>query len=345
MKVLHVLSSNKYSGAENVVCQIIDMFDDVEMVYCSPDGDIRNTLKEKNIPFISINKLSVKELKRVVEEYHPDVVHAHDMKAMLYVSLLSKKLRKVGHIHGNDITKMGKFSLKSVLMRFVGKKFDHIFWVSNSCLEQFKFKKALTENSSILYNIINEDNLKALVEKDENNYNYDVIYLGRLTYPKHPERLIQIAKRLKLKNPNFKMAVIGDGDLAENVKELIRTEQLENNVFCLGFMRNAYKLLSQSKLMLMTSRFEGTPMVALEALCLGVPIVSTKTDGMVDLIVNGKNGFLYDTDEEAVKYINQILTDNDMLKKMKQQCVEFSNEYNNIEKYKKEILKSYMEKK
>ena len=117
MKVLHVLASNKYSGAENVVCQIINMFGgDVEMAYCSPDGDIRETLKTKNIQFFGMNKLSVKKLKRVVKEFKPDVVHAHDVTAMLYVSMLDRKIKKVGHIHGNDITKMGKFSLKSILL-------------------------------------------------------------------------------------------------------------------------------------------------------------------------------------------------------------------------------------
>ena len=47
MKVLHILASNRFSGAENVVCQIVDMFKgEIEMAYCSPDGDIRNSLKE-----------------------------------------------------------------------------------------------------------------------------------------------------------------------------------------------------------------------------------------------------------------------------------------------------------
>ena len=50
MKVLHLLASNKYSGAENVVCQIIKMFNNsVEMVYCSVDGPIAQTLKDKGI--------------------------------------------------------------------------------------------------------------------------------------------------------------------------------------------------------------------------------------------------------------------------------------------------------
>ena len=67
MRVLHVLSSNMFSGAENVVCQIIDMFkDEIEMAYCSPNGDIKNSLAERNVQFIPVDKLNLKNLKKVI---------------------------------------------------------------------------------------------------------------------------------------------------------------------------------------------------------------------------------------------------------------------------------------
>ena len=71
-------------------------------------------------------------------------------------------------------------------------------------------------------------------------------------------------------------------------------EQLKiiDNVKFLGFMSNPYKLLYSSKLMIMTSKWEGTPMCALEAMALGVPIVSTPTDGLCELVNDGKTGFL-----------------------------------------------------
>ncbi|MBO5955121.1 MAG: glycosyltransferase [Clostridia bacterium] len=344
MRVLHVLASNKYSGAENVVCQIIDAFkNEVEMAYCSLDGEIRNTLTEKQVQFCPMSKFSLKELKRVVNEFKPDIIHAHDLKAITLVSLLNKKIKKVGHVHVNDKEKMSKISLKSVVLKLISSKFSHLFWVSNSCLDEYKFKKSLQHKSSVLYNIINEEKLIDLANKDKNNYDYDIIYLGRLSYQKHPQRLIEIAKALKEKQPNFKMAIIGSGDMEEEIKQLIVSYGLENNVFCLGFMRNAYKLLNQAKLMLMTSRFEGTPMVALEALSLGVPIVTTKTDGMMDLITHSENGYLYDDNQEAVEFISNLISNNDLQKNLSENSSKFSKRYNDIEQYKQKLKKIYKE--
>ena len=70
-------------------------------------------------------------------------------------------------------------------------------------------------------------------------------------------------------------AVIGTGELEEVTKTLSHNKGLDNNLHFLGFMSNAYGILEHSKLMIMTSRWEGTPMCALEAMALGVPIVST----------------------------------------------------------------------
>ena len=70
MKVMHVLNSRIYSGAEKVVCQIIKSFrDDVEMVYCSPDSEIvRQMLAEQNVTFLPMATMSTAELNGLFEK-------------------------------------------------------------------------------------------------------------------------------------------------------------------------------------------------------------------------------------------------------------------------------------
>ena len=105
---------------------------------------------------------------------------------------------------------MSKLSVKSLLYYLCAKKFDKIFWVSKSCFEDFKFKNKLQQKSTVLPNIISIEHLKNLVDSDKNNYNYDIVYLGRLVYEKNPTRLVEIAGLLKTKLPQFKMAIVGE---------------------------------------------------------------------------------------------------------------------------------------
>ena len=340
MKVLHLLASNKYSGAENVVCQIINMFKgELEMAYCSPDGEIQNTLTDKKIKFFPLKDFNLNELQLVVDEYKPDVIHAHDVKASILASKFSKKCKIISHIHGNDKRKMGKITPKSVLYQWSTRKYSKIFWVSNSCLDDYFFKKFIKKKSQILHNIINVDNLYDLVEQDKNEYNFDVCYLGRLTEIKNPLRSLEIMKQLVGKDNTIKCAVVGDGDLKIQCENFIKVNNLESNIKMFGFVKNPYKILKSSKVLLMSSINEGTPMVLLEAFALGVPLVSTKIDGAVELMENELMGYLYENNIKAVDYINKIL--NSDKNKINKYLINFTQVYNDIENYKTKLINAY----
>lgn len=343
MRVLHVLASNKYSGAENVACQIIKMFDgEVEMAYCSPDGEIAKSLHEKGIKFFPLQKLSKKNLKKVVEEFKPDVIHAHDLKASIISSGI-KKVKVISHIHGNK-KGMNKLSLKSLSFLLASKHCDQIYWVSQSCLDDYRFKNKVKNKSIVLPNIINVDDLIAKAAQDINEYNFDIVYLGRLVEEKNPHRLIRIINLLKVNLPPVKMAIIGDGVFFDDIKDKITQEGLDENVVMYGFKSNPHKIVSQSKVMLMTSLREGTPMCALESMALGVPVVSTKTDGMCQLIENGKNGYLYDTDDEAAQIIEKLLSNSENYNQLKVECLDQSKRINDIMIYKKHLEAGYQTK-
>lgn len=341
MKVLHVLASNKYSGAENVVCQIIKMFDgEIEMAYCSPDGQIRDALFERSIDFLPVTKLNKKELKKVIKQYQPDIIHAHDMRASYIVSKISKKVQFVSHIHNNAFDSRG-LSLKSIAYLFAGLKAKHIFWVSESAFNGYKFHAKLQNKSSILYNVIDIDALYEKMNKDTNLYNYDIVYLGRLTYPKNPQRLIKVLEMVIKQKPETKIAIVGTGELAEEIKQLAKDIQIDKNIDFLGFVSNPLKILHDSKVMVMTSRWEGTPMCALEAMALGVPIVSTPVDGLKDLIVDNQNGFLSDNDDELAKSIIHIVDNNLLYYQMKDSQIYYAQQLNDIGKYTLEVKRGY----
>ena len=343
MTILHVLYSNRFSGAENVVCQIIEMFresPDVRMVYCSPDGQIREALEERGVEFAPISELSRAELRRVIAEVRPDVVHAHDMRASFVSALACKKIPLISHIHNNAFDSRG-LSPKSLAFLYAAKKAKHIFWVSESAMSGYAFKKSVAKKSDVLCNIISIDALYKKMKSDEQEYSYDLAYVGRLTYPKNPQRLMAVAAKLRELKSDVKIAVVGNGDLEEETKALCREYGLEGNVDFLGYQSNPLKLLYSARAMVKVSRWEGTPMCALEAMALGVPIVSTPVDGLKVLIDDGENGYLSDDDSKIAERLFSIISDASLRARMSEYTLKKAKEINDVEAYRARLLEQY----
>ena len=301
-KILHLLSSNSFSGAENVACQIIKnlaSFQSYELVYCSPDGIIRNYLSDNNIKFLPLKDLSISALKENIALYKPDVIHAHDMKASFYASLTCKDIPLISHIHNNSLESR-KFNLKTFLYLFATKKCRHIFWVSKSALNSYYFSSSVRSKSTVLYNIIDTEYLSKLVKADKNEYNYDIVYLGRLSEPKNPKKLAEVFEKVLERDSSIKIAVVGAGDMYDEFISDLRKRKIFSHIALLGFQKNPYKILASAKLMIMTSTWEGLPMCVLEAAALKVPIVSTPTDGVAELFSNAKGAFLSNSTDDLV---------------------------------------------
>lgn len=315
MKVLHVLSSNEYNGAENIACQIINMFDNnqgYEMYYCSPDGPIRKALETQNITFIPIDSLNVKVVKDVTEWIEPDIIHAHDRKASLVCALAKRNHRLISHMHNNPIDAR-KFSKESLGYAFAGLRAEQIIWVSQEAYDEFYFKKLLQNKSVVLKNVISADRINRLAEEDTQVYNYDVVFVGRMVYQKNPERFVEIIKLLTIEHPDIKTAMVGTGELEENVKQLIKDLELTNNIDYLGYKDNPYGIIKASKVLLLPSRWEGLPMVQLEAEALGTNVVRTPgtNEGLADRVnhclVLGTHEYLSgDSYAEYKKRLNEI---------------------------------------
>lgn len=345
MKVLHILSSQIFSGAENVVCQIINMFkddSDVEMAYCSPDGTVRKALEERDINFYPIEKMNTSELKRVIVAYQPDVIHAHDMRAGFLAARACGTIPLTSHIHNNAFNSRG-VSLKSIAYFYAALKAKSIIWVSNSSFSGYAFHGPLKKKSVILYNAIDVNELQTRMAYDINSYDYDMVYVGRMVYQKNLHRLLKITRIIANKYPNIKVAIAGTGEDEQELKQLCSDLGLDANVSFLGYQSNPVKLLHDSKMMVLTSRWEGTPMVALESMALGTPIISTPSDGMIDLITDGYNGYLSDDDNDFAEKIIKVLSDDKLYETLRENQLKRSAEVNDINKYKTVLTRIYKE--
>lgn len=124
-----------------------------------------------------------------------------------------------------------------------------------------------------------------------------ILWAGRLIRWKHPEIVIDIAKKLKLENIKFKISIIGNGELEDELKRSIIENKLEQNVNLLGAMKpyQVREYMKKSQIFLFTSDYnEGWGAVLNEAMSSGCAVVTSHAIGAVPfLIQDGENGLIY----------------------------------------------------
>lgn len=123
-----------------------------------------------------------------------------------------------------------------------------------------------------------------------------VLFAGRLSPEKGPLRFVEIARRLRGDDPRLAFAMIGDGPERDAVEARVRALRLQDRVTLLGFVEAA-PYLRRADVVVMPSDAEGLPLVCLEALALGTPVVASAVGTLPEVIVPGRTGALLQPDD------------------------------------------------
>lgn len=312
-KVLHLLFTNSYSGAENVAMTIIENASEkYDMYYCCPKGPIEKILKIRKIKYVPINKFSWFEVKRVLKNNHFDIIHAHDYKASFLVGLIKFDGKVISQLHCNyDFC--SSWNLYTMAYYMVIKKFSKIVAVSKEIVDNAIFLKQHREKVVVIDNVIDK---KRVINKSHEfeSKKYDLIYVGRLNKIKRPELVIEITRKLKKSIPNIKTCIIGKGELDSVCMELINKYNLHDNVDMLGFCENPFPYMKNSKIGLLPSLHEGLPMTVIESLILNVPVLNGGVDGL-SILFKDYPDFICNTVDEYCEKILKILNGELDLKK------------------------------
>ena len=339
MKVLHILNTNSYSGAENVAITIINHMLNVDCVYLSLNGPISEILQNNNIHYYPVDKLSIKSLKKAIRELKPDIIHAHDYTASILCALCFPNAKIISHIHNNSpwIKSYGIYSWAYLFSSLFYKK---ILTVSDSIENEYVFGNLIRNKIEC---IGNPTDIKLIYKKAMEykvNKKYDVIFLGRLTPQKNPDLLMKVFKMLISIKSDIKIAVVGAGDQYESFKENVHINRLQNNVEMYGFVENPYPILNASKIMILPSKWEGYGLVAVEALSLGVPVICSGAGGLKN-IVNSSCGKICKTKDEYVEEIINLLNDEQGYITKSNNAKERAKVFGDIDSYISKIENSY----
>lgn len=342
--VFHLMNSADYAGAENVVTNIALLVDGYKHIYVSPSGQIDSILEQLGIEHIIVPTLSIKSVKEVVTKYEPDIVHAHDFRASLYASLCAKRIHGYGgkiisHLHSNDPA-MKVLSLRSFIYKLCVPNIDSIIVVSQSVVEEYFYKNIIYSKTIVLGNIVNKKRVLENAHKFKVP-SVDISYVARLSEVKNPIRFVEIINILKKTNINISSYMVGDDQgLEGDIKKRIAELGLMNNIKMIGFAKNPYPYILASKVGVLTSKFEGFGLSALETLVLQRPVVTTPVGGLVNLI-DDSVGKLSTDDGEFSKEISRLLNDKIYYESKIRNIDNKLNKVNNISGFVMKIKKIY----
>ena len=220
----------------------------------------------------------------------------------LFSSLSFSKEYKIGSIHSFKSIEFKEQNFLNKIFKLAYKT-SYFFFDKVVCISQavrldliencgFKFPKKI----QVLYNPHDISEIQNLSEEHlESDFeeqlfqNKVVLFLGRISLVKAPWHLIKSFSLLKNLDNSIKLVFIGDGDiyLTKYLIELTAKFGIEENVVFLGRKSNPYSYLKRASVLAMTSYYEGTPNVIVEAIATGTPIVSSNsTSGLRELMSN-----------------------------------------------------------
>jgi glycosyltransferase involved in cell wall biosynthesis len=261
------------------------------------------------------------EIRRVVKDFEPDLIHTHTFKAGMICRLMHFRIPKVHTFHGHLLTDpeflkyqirvivfierilatlsrklivTGESVATDLLTRGVGKPDKYVSIPGESRHIDFLPRKAAREKLGL-------------------NNEFVVLWLARVVPVKNPRLLIQVSKRL----PDCKFLMAGDGIELDSIIGLAPP-----NLKILGFV-NPKEVMMAADVFISTSLNEGIPYAILEAQSAHLPVVAVNAGAVSEIIKEGVNGYLVNANaEEIVNKIQQLKSNPELLERMRFSYVE-----------------------
>lgn len=256
-----------------------------------------------------------KFLPKIKGEYDLAISYAwpHNIVAN---NVIAKK--KMAWVH----TDFSKLEVNNKLDLLHWEEFDYIASVSDECTKSFlKIYPSLEQKVIKIENITSpnfiqtmKDKVKVFMER-ANNKNIIILSVGRLSYVKGYDLAIKALRKLHDSGlKHIKWYVIGYGNYEKELKEMIKTYQLEDSFILLGKKENPYPYMAQCDIYVQPSRYEGKAVTVTEAKILGKPIIITDYPTAKSQIENDIEGIICNMSVEGIANAIEKLLENNELK-------------------------------
>jgi glycosyltransferase involved in cell wall biosynthesis len=306
--VLHLINGEHYSGAERVQDLLalgLPQWNFRVAFACVKPGKFLHTRKSRQTPLFSIEMKrkwdlnAVFQLQALIRKNDYSIIHAHTPRTALLGAILSRwcKLPLVYHVHspvGRDSTHRLRNIVNQWVETYSLSSATHLITVSNSLASYMSSLGISDKKLTVVPNGVPVELSGRSSESPSSPWKFGTVALFRQR--KGTEVLIDALKILRDRGIRAELLAVGGFETPEYeafLKHRVREHKLDEQVRWTGFTPDVGSELTKFDAFVLPSLFgEGLPMVVLEAMAAGVPVIGTRVEGVPEIIQHGKEGLL-----------------------------------------------------
>ena len=347
-KILFIMGSLGGGGAEKVLITLLHFFDytryDVDLCLLNRVGvylkDIPTPVKvislyesphllRAKIDHNCYSRLGVEFFERMrirnkVESSYDAIVSFCEGRALKFHSYITDHSRhNITWVHTDmekqDYTSGQGFRAKHEKRAYAAM--ETIVFVSEDAKRAFgryaiRWGGVPQAYQTVVFNPINKSFIGQF-KKDRISENQpsQIVMVCGLRPQKGFDKAVRLAYRLKKESIDFCIRIVGEGDCRRELEQQIADLDVADRVKLVGFRNPPYAEMASADFFLSTSLTEGMPLVQLEAMCLGLPVVATRCTGPAELLGESKYGLLVEQDDESIYHgVVRMLSDSTLRK-------------------------------
>lgn len=296
-RVLNIIGQRPQSGVKSVLMNFEKSFDkkfEYDFLFFSDikEGSFDNMMMKNGRKVYILPEISISKIKNVIKELDSfflnhineyDIYHIHSPNVAFVVSTIIKKYDDskiiIGHSHATKYSEKKLNSLRNAILINRKKQFSHFIACSN---EAGKFiTKGTKKDYKIIHNAIelkqfsfSEDERLKIRKELKVTANYCIVSVGLFNKQKNQKFIIDILEKIIQKGiDDVRVFFIGEGLMIDDIKKIVEIKKLKKYVEFLGYRDDVSKLLNAMDILVMPSLYEGLPVVGVEAIANGLPVV------------------------------------------------------------------------
>ncbi|WP_309570547.1 glycosyltransferase [Deinococcus sp.] len=306
MRLLYVVTGTNLAGAEMQVLQLSRGMHrrghEVHVLSLAPEGPVAALAREAGVEVQSLGVRgpaglirAVRGVARHTARMRPDVLHSH----LIHANLVSRVSRMLGPVPvlistGHSVREGGSWSLPAY--RFTDSLSDLTTNVSRRAVEQYRARRAVPPGKlRFVANGLDLETFDRGADTDSprrTDGTFRFIAVGRFEEAKDYPTMLRAFALVAAQVPGAHLDIVGEGRGLEAARAQASALNLSGRVTFLGARRDVPALLRSADAFLMSSAWEGMPMVLLEASAARLPVVATDVGSIRDVVQDGRSGYL-----------------------------------------------------